>query len=63
MAEEESPSAPVAETTTDTEKSDSKPENGKGRKNRDEHVPVEELFDLTKPIPFVSYLLISDNVL
>ncbi len=58
MAEEETPSAPLAEPTTGTEKSDSKPENGKGRKNREDHVPVEELFDLSKPIPHVSGLLV-----
>ena len=56
MAEDETPSAAAtaAETQTVTENADSKPENGKGRKNREDEVPVEELFDLSQPIPRVS---------
>jgi len=32
------------------------------RKPRDEGPPIEELFDLTKPIPKVSFLVVVDAI-
>ena len=64
MAEEEAtPVAPPAAPTTTTEQNggeaaDTAAAADKGKKkhrnNRDDDVPVEELFDLSKPIPRVS---------
>lgn len=57
MAEEEPKTVP---DTVTTENGVAKEEsNGKrgGGKNREDQVPVEELFDLTKPIPRVSFVM------
>lgn len=42
--------APAADEAVPATNGDAKP----GRKQRDEGPPIEELFDLTKPIPKVS---------
>ena len=62
MAEEEAtPVAPPAAPTTTTEQNGGEADTAaadkgkkKHRNNRDDDVPVEELFDLSKPIPRVS---------
>jgi hypothetical protein len=54
MAEEEpktTETPPVAAAAAVVEKEDA---NGKRGGNRGDHTPVEELFDLSKPIPRVS---------
>ena len=53
MAEEEATSAapPVA---TEADAADKSKDNGKKHKKREDEVPIEELYDLSKPIPRVS---------
>ncbi|MGK3738558.1 MAG: hypothetical protein ACI8RD_003990 [Bacillariaceae sp.] len=61
MAEEEaSPVAPPAAPTTEKNgETDTAADKGKKKhRNRDDDVPVEELYDLSKPIPRVSLLFI-----
>merc|ERR1719313_2577401 len=50
MAEEEATSAapPVA---TEADAADKSKDNGKKHKKREDEVPIEELYDLSKPIP------------
>jgi hypothetical protein len=63
MAEEEAtPVAPPAAPTTTEQNGEADTAADKGKKkhrNRDDDVPVEELFDLSKPIPRVSFYLLK----
>lgn len=50
--------APTAEEPVSTEgKADNKAPNDKKKGGKREEVPIEELYDLSKPIPRVSFLL------
>ena len=54
--------APVTEEATTEKKSDNN--KGKNRRKKEDDVPIEELYDLSKPIPRVSFLtrkMTADN--
>lgn len=73
-AEDEQPAAEVVETpttapategdatATNGETEDSKKKNGRREFNKRDETPIEELFDLTQPIPRVRRILYQANV-
>ena len=60
MAEAAAASAAPAPVTDDASK-EKRNDKGKQRRKKEDDVPIEELYDLSKPIPRVSFEILSEK--